>query len=73
MVIKKYPYLKDIDFLNKIYGLHNKTLYTNITVLDWEEKRLEDIQGRVTSASLSINGDSAVRRTLNLSLYIKFI
>ena len=71
MVIKKYPYLKDIDFLNKIYGLHNKTLYTNITVLDWEERRLQEIQGRVTSASMSVNGDSAVRRTLSLSLYIK--
>ena len=71
MVIKRYPYLKDIDFLNKIYNLHNKTLYTNITILDWEEQRLQEMQGRVTNASMSVNGDSAVRRTLNLSLYIK--
>lgn len=70
-MIKNYPYLKDIDFLNKIYGLHNKTLYTKITVLDWHEKPLQEVQGRVTSASISINGDSTVRRTLSLSLFIQ--
>ena len=70
-MIKKYPYLNDINFLNKIYSLHNKTLYTNITALDWRERRLEEIQGRTTSCSISINGDSAVRRTINMSVYIK--
>ena len=70
-MIKKYPYLKDIEFLNKIYGLHNQTVYTKITVLDWQEKRIADIQGRVTSGSISVNGDSSVRRTASLSIYIK--
>ena len=70
-MIKNYPYLSDIDFLNKIYGLHNKTLYVNITVLDWQERRIQDIQGRVTSCSMSVNGDSAVRRTVNMGVYIK--
>ena len=69
-MIKKYPYLKDIEFLNKIYGLHNQTIYTQITVLDWEEKRIADIQGKVMSGSMSVNGDSAVRRTASLSVFI---
>ena len=69
-MIKSYPYLKDIDFLNKIYRLHNRTVYSNILILDWDENVLQEIQGRVTSASISINGDSSVRRTMNLSVYI---
>ena len=33
-MVKKYPYLKDINFLNKIYGQHNQASYVLITVLD---------------------------------------
>lgn len=69
-MIKKYPYLKNIDFLNKIYGQHNKTSYVLITVLDWAERPLQEIQGRVTSASISVNGDSSVRRTASLTMKI---
>lgn len=69
-MIKKYPYLKDISFLNKIYGLHNKTVHVLITSLDWQERKLQEIQGRVISSSISVNGDSAVRRTANLSIKI---
>ena len=70
-MIKKYPYLKDIEFLNKIYGLHNQTIYSQITVLDWQEKRVADIQGKVINGSVSVNGDSSVRRTANLSVFIQ--
>ena len=70
-MIKNYPYLTNINFLNKIYDLHSKTLYVNITLLDWQERRIQDIQGRVTSCSISVNGDSAVRRTANINVYIK--
>lgn len=67
---KKYPYLKDTSFLNKIYDQHNKVLYSQVTSLDWQERRLQDIQGRVISGSISINGDSSSRRTANLSIKI---
>ena len=69
-MIKNYPYLKDINFLNKIYGQHNKTVYVKITCLDWQERPITEIQGRTTSASISVNGDSSVRRTANLSVKI---
>ena len=69
-MVKNYPYLRDIDFLNKIYDQHNRNSYVNITVLDWRERPLQDIKGKVLSASISINGDSAVRRTASLSIKI---
>ena len=68
---KTYPYLKDIPFLNKIYSLHHKTLYSKITVLDWEERPLEEVQGKIINGNMTVNGDSAVRRTANLSVVIK--
>ena len=69
-MVKQYPYLNDISFLNKIYGQHNKTQYVRITILDWHERVIQEIQGKVTSASMSVNGDSSVRRTANLSIKI---
>ena len=69
-MVKKYPYLKDISFLNKLYGQHNKTKYTTITCLDWNEKPIKSIEGKVISGSMSCNGDSAVRRTANLTIKI---
>ena len=69
-MVKQYPYLNDISFLNQIYGQHNKTQYVKITVLDWHERVIQEVQGRVTSASMSVNGDSSVRRTANLSIKI---
>ena len=67
---KAYPYLKDIPFLNKIYKLHHKTIYSRVTVLDWQERRLQEIQGKIISGTLSVNGDSSVRRTCNMSIQI---
>ena len=69
-MIKKYPYLQDIDFLNKLYGQHNKTIYCNISSLSWDERCLQQIEGRVINGSMNINGDSAVRRTANLTVKI---
>ena len=67
---KHYPYLSDIQFLDKLYDQHNKTIYTRITVLDWWERPIEEVQGKITSASISENGDSSVRRTASLNVKI---
>ena len=67
---KNYPYLKDSNFLNFLYGQHNKTIYSKVTTLDWDEKELQSIEGKVTSGNISCNGDSSVRRTANLSIKI---
>lgn len=68
---KSYPYLKDVEFLNKIYTQHNRTSYCNIISLSWDEKPLQEIQGKIISASISCNGDSTIRRTANLSIKIQ--
>ena len=67
---KHYPYLKDDYFLTKLYGQYNKTTYVAINVLDWEERFIERVEGKVVNASININGDSSVRRTANLTVKI---
>lgn len=66
-----YKYLTDIDFLNTIYKEKIKTLYTKITLLDWNtEVPIQDIQGLVKSGNLNLDGSSAIRRTMNLSFVV---
>ena len=66
-----YEYLNDETFLKLLDSLQIRENTIRITVLDWEENPLENIEGLVTSGNLNINGDSAIRRTANLSLIIK--
>lgn len=71
MIITEYPYLKNQDFLLSIDNLKIKKQYAKITLLDWEEKPIQEIQGLIVSGSLNITGDSAIRRTGNLSVYLQ--
>ena len=66
--MKKYNYLKDASFLKQIDNLQYKEQYVQITILDFKENPVQEIQGRVTSGSVSLNGDSSIRRTCNLTL-----
>lgn len=64
-------YLKDKDFLLQIDSLTIRRQYVRITVLDFStEKELEEISGKVSSGNISNNGDSAVRRTANLTFVV---
>ena len=65
-----YPYLKDDVFLLQMDNLPVKEQYTKITVLDWKENPIEEIQGKVNSGSLNFDGNSAVRRTGNISMTV---
>lgn len=67
---RSYVYLNDTDFLEKINSDRQQTQYVKITLLDWEEKPIEEIQGLVTGGSINLSGDSAVRRTCNLTMYV---
>lgn len=67
---RNYIYLNDSDFLEKINSDRQQTQYVKITLLDWEENPIEEIQGLTTGGSINLNGDSAVRRTCNLSMYV---
>lgn len=63
-----YEYLKNSAFLKKIDEMPLKEQFVKITILDFLENPITEIQGKVTSGSISLNGSSAVRRTANLNM-----
>ena len=65
-----YEYLNDKDFLDELYGSPVPEQYFKITILDWQERPLKEIQGLVTGGNLNLDGKSALRRTCSLSAYI---
>ena len=68
---KTYEYLNDKIFLETIVNKHLKEQYVKITVLNWQEDPIEEIQGIVTGGNINLDGNSAVRRTMNLNVFIK--
>ena len=68
---KNYPYLNDSDFMYTadLQRLQNQLI--KITLLDWDENPLQEIQGIATGGSISLNGNSAIRRTCNLNMIVK--
>lgn len=69
-MIKNYPYLNDYTFLDEIFHFKSISYLTNLTSLDWDENELEQIQGKVISASFNVDGSSSLRRTGNLSILL---
>lgn len=64
-----YDYLNDMDFLIKLDKARLKTQYVKIILLSFDkENTIGEIQGSISSGSISVNGSSAVRRTINLSM-----
>ena len=68
--MSKYIYLNDSDFLQEIDELPIKEQFVKITILDWNENPIQDIQGKVISGNININGNSTIRRTCNLSMLV---
>lgn len=64
------PYLRDKNFLKTIDRISLKEEFAKITILNWQERPIEDIQGKVSSGTLNINGSSSLRRTCNLTILI---
>ena len=67
---RDYKYLKDENFLQKIDMQHITEQYAKITLLDWLENPIQEIQGLVTGGSINLDGKSALRRTCNLSVFV---
>ena len=59
--------LKDSSFLRQLDIENNKIFYAKILVLDKNEIPLRPIEGRISAGSLSINGNSNIRRAGNLT------
>ena len=58
----------DKDFLLELDKDKNKTIFARITALRFDESPIEFIEGRVTQGSISIDGDSAIRRSCSLTM-----
>ena len=79
---KEYPYLQDSwyedansqkqrrNFLATIDNFLNQKQYVRITLLNWTEEPIKEIQGELSSGTISKDGSSSVRRTCQLSAAI---
>ena len=65
--MKEISLLKDAPFLRKLDIENIKVHYIKIIVLDKNENPLRAIEGRVSTGSININGNSAVRRAGSLT------
>lgn len=64
-----FEYLNDMDFLMQLDKLHMRVQYAKIILLTFaDEIPIKEIQGTISSGNLSVNGSSAVRRTINLTM-----
>lgn len=64
-----FEYLNDMDFLTQLDKLHMRVQYAKIILLSFkDEEPIKEIQGSITSGNLSVNGSSAIRRTITLTM-----
>ena len=63
-----FPYLKDSTFLKKFDETKLKEQYVKLVVLSFDEKPIQQIQGKITGGSFTIDGSSGMRRTGNLTM-----
>ena len=67
----KYPYLKDSSFLMDFAKEKNLEQIVKISILNYNEKTLREVQSHVISGNINIDGNSAIRRTANLTVFIE--
>ena len=60
--------LLDREFLFELDQQKEREIFARITALTHEELPIEFIEGKVTSGSINVDGQSAVRRTCQLSM-----
>ena len=63
--------LLDFDFLERLDNHRNRITYVRITSLTLDSYPIERIEGVATGGSITIDGDSAVRRICNLTMSTK--
>ena len=67
--MKKDPML-DSEFLRELDLYPHKFLWAKVVALDRAEYPLDEMQGRITSGSVSIDGTSTIRRTCSISMIL---
>ncbi len=60
--------LLDTVFLQDLYLNKHKEIYAKIIALNKEEEPIEEIEGKVTGGSVSLDGSSNVRRSCSLTM-----
>lgn len=63
-----FPYLKDSNFLKYFDEQKIKQQFVKIIVLTFNEMPITEIQGKVISGNISLDGSSSMRRTCNINL-----
>lgn len=61
-------YMLDQEFLSQLDKSNEKEIYARIISLTKDERPIEQIEGRVTGGNITVDGNSAVRRTCNLTM-----
>lgn len=61
-------FLKNNDFIAQIVQQREHDVYVCITALNFKEEPIDQIQGKITTGSINIDGDSNIRRTCSLTL-----
>lgn len=64
-------YLKDSVFLKKLDLENLKRYYVKIIVLAMDETPIQEIEGKISSGSINIDGNSSMRRTCNLTFLVE--
>lgn len=68
---KYFPYYNDTNFLSFVDRERLQNQLIKITLLDWNENPIQEIQGMATGGTISLNGNSSLRRTCSLSMTIQ--
>lgn len=63
-----YEYLQDSSFLLKLDRANLREHWCKLTLLSFAEEPIKEIQGLISSGTLNIDGNAAIRRTINLSM-----
>lgn len=79
---KEYPYLQDSyyedansqrqrrNFLATIDNFINQKQYVKVTLLNWQEDPIKEIEGELVSGTISKDGSSSVRRTCQFTTVV---
>ena len=59
------------EVLEAIDNMPIRELYIKLELLDWQENIIKEIQGLLTGGNISINGNSAVRRTCSFTFVVE--
>lgn len=66
-----YEYSKDSAFLKYFDNQRIKKQFLKITILDWQERPIQEVQGIITGGNLNKNGSSSLRRTCNFEVFVE--